>query len=249
MTSTLNSIISQLILLPTSLILLIIIGWLLMASRFRRAGLTLVLLGIVALGVLSMPVTAHKMIRTLEYQTAVDPADLGNVRAIVVLGGAIRHEQPEYASDVSSSATLERLRYAAFLQYQYGLPILATGGTPSSGEPEAYVMQRDLETVFDVPVRWVETESNNTAQNARLSREILQKEGIDTIALVTHAWHMPRAKKAFENNGFTVVAAPTVFHIKPVKGIMNFIPQANYLHLANIALHEWVGMVWYGIHD
>ncbi|RTZ43194.1 YdcF family protein [Candidimonas sp. SYP-B2681] len=249
MTSTLNSIISQLILLPTSLILLMIIGCLLMASRFRRAGLTLVLLGIVALSVLSMPITAHKMIRTLEHQDPVDPHELGKVKAIVVLGGAIRHEQPEYASDVSSSTTLERLRYAAFLQNTYDLPILVTGGTPSSGEPEGYVMQRDLETVFRVPVRWTETESNNTAENARLSREVLQKEGVDTIALVTHAWHMPRAKKAFENSGFTVVAAPTIFHMKPVKGIMNFIPQASYLHLANIALHEWVGMVWYGIHD
>ncbi len=249
MTSTLDSIISQLILLPTSLILLMIIGVLLMACRRQRTGSALLLLGIVALAVLSMPITAHKMIRTLEYETAVDPDELANGKAIVVLGGAIRHEQPEYASDVSSSTTLERLRYAAFLHKQYDKPILVTGGTPSSGEPEGWVMQRDLETVFDVPVRWVETASNNTAENARLSWELLQKEGLDTIVLVTHAWHMPRAKKAFENSGFKVVAAPTVFHVKEIKGMMNFIPQASYLHLANIALHEWVGMVWYEVQD
>jgi hypothetical protein len=30
---------------------------------------------------------------------------------------------------------------------------------------------------------------------------------------------------------------------------MNFIPQASYLNLSNIALREWVGMGWYALRD
>ena len=245
MTSTFNSTVSQIILLPGSLLLLMIIGCILLAARRRRSGWTLLVLGIGSLAVFSMPVTAYMMIRSLEPAAAVDPQQLDKVQAIVLLSGGLRHSQPEYASDVYNSATLERVRYAAFLHTQHNLPIMVTGGNPSGGEAEGWVMKRELETVFNVPVRWQETESTNTAENAEFARRVLQPQGVDTIALITHAWHMPRARKAFERAGFTVIAAPTVFHIEPVLGIMNFIPQADYLSLSNKALHEWVGMIWY----
>lgn len=245
MTSTFNSTVSQIVLLPSSLLLIMIIGCVLLAARWRRCGWTLLAIGIASLAVLSMPATAYLMIRNLEAAGAVNPQDLDKAQAIVLLSGGIRHSQPEYASDVSNSATLERERYAAFLYHQHDLPIMVTGGNPSGGEPEGWIMKRELETVFGVPVRWQETDSTNTAENAEFARRVLAPEGVDTIALVTHAWHMPRAKAAFERVGFTVIAAPTVFHMEPVAGIMNFIPQADYLSLANKAIHEWVGMIWY----
>ncbi|UYO93960.1 YdcF family protein [Pollutimonas sp. M17] len=173
-----------------------------------------------------MPFTSLRLIRSLEVYPAVDPAVLEQARAVVVLGGGISHDQPEYAADVSSRATLERLRYAAFLYNQHDLPILVTGGNPSGGEAEGWVMKRELESLFNVPVRWLETQSDNTAENAEFSRAILQADGVDTIALVTHAWHMPRAKRVFEQAGFTVVPAPTGFHTVDMKGIMNFIRNA-----------------------
>lgn len=249
MLTTLNTIVSQAILLPGSLILLMIAGCLLLASRFRRSGWVLLITGIGSLGVLSMPFTAHTMIRALEQQsTALDPRNMAKAQAVVVLGGGSRHKQPEYANDMSSAATLERLRYATFLYNQYEVPILVSGGSPRGGEPEAWVMKRELETLFDVPVRWVEAKSANTEANAQLSWKMLSTEGITTIALVTHTWHMPRAKQAFERAGFTVIAAPTVFHVESLKGIANFLPQASYLELANTALREWVGMLWYRRH-
>lgn len=245
MLTTLNTIVSQIILLPGSLIILMIAGCILLTSRFRRSGWLLIITGLIGLGVLSMPFTAHTMIRALEGQTAVDPHDIINAQALVVLGGGSRHKQPEYANDMSSAATLERLRYAAFLYNQHEIPIFLSGGSPRGGEPEAWVMKRELETLFDVPVHWVEEKSADTAENARFSSEILNPEGVTTIALLTHAWHMPRAKLAFERAGFTVIAAPTVFHVESLKGIANFLPQASYLELANTALREWVGMLWY----
>lgn len=248
MLTTLNTIVSQVILLPGSLILLMVAGCLFLASRFRRSGWVLLITGIGSLGVLSMPFTAHTMIRALEQQSALDPGSMINVQAVVVLGGGSRHKQPEYANDMSSAATLERLRYATFLYNQYEAPILVSGGSPRGSEPEAWVMKRELETLFNVPVRWVEAVSANTEANARRSWEILSPEGITTIALVTHTWHMPRAKQAFERAGFTVIAAPTVFHVESLKGIANFLPQASYLELANTALREWVGMLWYRRH-
>ncbi|MGP1614065.1 MAG: YdcF family protein [Pollutimonas bauzanensis] len=249
MTSTTNAIISQIVLLPTSLLLLMAAGCLLLAVRWRRSGWTLLLVGIGGLGVLSMPFTAQKMMHTLEQRSPVEPGLLAQAQAIVVLGGGIDPSQPEYAADTANSASLARIRYAAFLYRQHELPILVTGGNSTGGEADGWVMKRELETLFDVPVHWVETKSVNTAENAEFSWEILGPEGVHTIALLTQAWHMPRARQAFERAGFTVVPAPTVFHVEPVQGIMNFIPQADYLSMANTAIHEWVGMLWYRMTD
>ncbi|MFW7343425.1 YdcF family protein [Pollutimonas sp. H1-120] len=249
MTSTLNGTISQVILLPTSILALLVLGCLLLWRCYRRSGLVLILVSAGVLAILSMPFTALHLIHTLQVYPAVHPADMAKAQAIVVLGGGISHDQPEYAADVSNNATLERLRYTAFLYNQHELPILVTGGTPSGGEAEGWVMKRELESLFNVPVRWLEVESDNTAQNAAFSRKILQAYGVDTIALVTHAWHMPRAKQIFEKAGFNIIPAPTGFYTKGFKGIMNFIPQAEYLNLSNIAIREWIGMGWYRLRD
>jgi uncharacterized SAM-binding protein YcdF (DUF218 family) len=203
--------------------------------------------GISLLATLSMPFASLRLIRTLEVHPAAHASDMAQAQALVVLGGGISHDQPEYAADISTNATLQRLRYAAFLHNHYDIPILVTGGSPSGGEAEGWVMKRELESLFNVPVRWLETESDNTAENAAFSWRILQADGVNTIALVTHAWHMPRAKRVFEQAGFTVIPAPTGFHTVGMKGIMNFIPQSNYLNLSNIAIREWVGMGWYAL--
>jgi uncharacterized SAM-binding protein YcdF (DUF218 family) len=245
MKATLNSIVSQIILLPTSLLLPLVASCLLLFLRYRRTGLTLVVIGTCLLAALSMPFTAQRLLSSLETYPAANPITLEKAQAIVVLGGGIRHDQPEYTTDTLNSYSLERIRYAAFLYNHHELPILVTGGNPSGGEAEGWVMKRELETLFNVPVRWLETKSMNTAENASFSWQILNAAGIHTIALITHAWHMPRAKQAFEHAGFSVIPAPTVFHNVPMEGIMNFIPQTHYLDLSNIAIREWVGMGWY----
>ena len=239
------TLVSQLILLPASLLLLIAAGCALLHKRRFLAGWAVVIAGIGGMLALSMPITAQRLIHTLETYAPVSPAALEQAQALVVLGGGSEQGQPEYAADALNGYTLERIRYAAFLYQRHDLPILVTGGSPLGGEAEGWVMKRELETLFNVPVRWLETESNNTAQNAKFSRGILQQAGVDRIALVTHAWHMPRAKAAFERAGFTVVPAPTSFQTTAVAGVMKFIPQTYYLNMSNIALREWLGLWWY----
>ena len=245
MSATLNTILSQFVLLPTSLLITLVIGCVLLYKRCNRSALCLLVASIGGLSVLSMPFTAQRLVQSLEIYPAVSPAMLAKAQAIVVLGGGINPDQPEYAADVLNATSLERVRYAAFLYREHELPILVTGGNPGGGEAEGWVMKRALEGLFNVPVHWLETQSINTAENAQFSWKILGKQGITTIALVTHATHMPRAKQVFEQAGFTVIPAPTGFHNVETKGVMNFIPQANSLGLSNLALKEWVGRLWY----
>ena len=106
-------------------------------------------------------------------------------------------------------------------------------------------MQQVLEQEFNVPVRWVEGESDNTLQNAQLSYSMLKSAGINRIYLVTHAWHMPRSVRAFQSAGFQVVPAPTAYTTRYQTDLLAFIPSAGALHDSRNFLHELIGMLWY----
>jgi len=95
---------------------------------------------------------------------------------------------------------------------------------------------------FGVPVRWVEGGSANTRQNARFSAEMLKRDGVTRVLLVTHAWHVPRAMRSFERAGLAVSPAPTLFHREPLTPL-DFLPK-SYAG-AHYAMHEWLGLIWY----
>jgi uncharacterized SAM-binding protein YcdF (DUF218 family) len=123
---------------------------------------------------------------------------------------------------------------------------MATGGTAlGNGFSEAAQMKTVLEEEFRVPVRWVEKTSRNTRENAYKSFAILKKDDIDHIALVTHAWYMPRAMREFEQAGFNVTPAPTAFTTRYRTGLISFIPTANAMQKSWLYFHEIAGMLWY----
>ena len=96
-------------------------------------------------------------------------------------------------------------------------------------------------------MRWRETQSRDTADNARMSKQILNAAGIQRIVLVTQAFHMPRAQRMFEAVGFTVLPAPTDFKSRNDNRLTaaDWLPQAKALHNTYYALHEWLGIAWF----
>jgi uncharacterized SAM-binding protein YcdF (DUF218 family) len=226
---------------PLNGLLLVIAGWWLWHRRPLLAR-TFAGTGLLLLWLLALPAVGGAMLRTLE-GGPLARADLQQAQAIVVLGGGLYRDAPEYGGDTVGDATLLRLRYAAKLQRESGLPLLLTGGNPDGGNlSEAEAMRRTLTGEFGVPVRWVESASNNTRESARFSAALLKPEGISRILLVTHAWHMPRAVQSFSEAGFAVSPAPTLFHHAPLS-LLDFLP--TQYGESRLAIHEWIGLVWY----
>jgi uncharacterized SAM-binding protein YcdF (DUF218 family) len=207
----LKKLLSALLLPPTGLILLGLLG-LLLAGRRPRLGRALAGLSLLGLLALSLPPVAVALMAGLEPRVSVLAGDLDRAQAIVVLGGGNYYGAPEYGgADTVGRYTLERIRYGARLQRQTGLPLLVTGGAPMGGRPEGEAMKEALERDFGVPVAWVEAASRDTAENAAYSAPLLRQAGITRIALVSHAWHQRRAGALFERQGFEVIAAPMAF--------------------------------------
>ncbi len=245
--------IKSLILPPSNFLLLFIIAIFLL-NYSKRYAKRLLIFSCVLFYLLSSPLIASNLIGALENYPALTSKDLTDheAQAIVILGGG-RSYNPEYAqADDVSMATLERLRYGAYLQSQTKLPILVTGGFINPKDvPEGLLMARSLERDFKVTATWQEKRSRNTAENAIYSREILAKENIETIFLVTKSWHLTRAVEIFKKQGFTVIAAPTGFDGPVGKknglGFYDFMPSGKALKINTYAIHELLGRVWYFI--
>ncbi len=190
---------------------------------------------------------AELLIASLESQTTALSSTKPEAGAIVILGSGLVTDAAEYGGDTASERTLLRTRYGAVLARQTGLPVLVTGGRPlKASRSEAEVMAGILQDEFGVAVRWQEAVSMDTAENAAFSAAMLKAAGVQRIVLVTQAFHMPRARRLFEQAGLQVTEAPTGFisHQKFDWQTIEFLPQAYALRTSYYALHEWLGIAW-----
>ncbi|MGB0129733.1 MAG: YdcF family protein, partial [Rhodocyclaceae bacterium] len=226
---------------PMGPILIALLGTLI-AGRLPRFGRILFWLGMLSTVFLTTPFAAGVLMRHLENIPPVDLAVAKTAQAIVVLGGGAYRHAPEYRGDTVSPGTLQRLRYGARLAKQTGLPVLVTGGAPSGGNPVAFAMQDSMENDFGVPAKWIESASLDTRENARFSWNILSREKIRRIVLVTDVSHMRRARLYFATAGFDVIAAPTNYSAPNVSIAYDFMPSEIALRQSSAALHEWLGL-------
>ena len=233
--------IAALVLPPAGPVLLSLFG-LTLAQRFPRLGRKIFWLGIFTLFILATPFMGTALLRHLEDIRPPDLASVKHAQAIVILGGSTYHGAPEYGGDTVGAATLQRLRYGARLAKQTGLPVLVSAGAPSGGSPLALAMRDALERDFGVAAKWTESASLDTRENALYSWQILKREKIERVLLVTQAAHMRRARKYFVAAGFQVIPAPTVFSNPSPSIAYDFLPTEIGMNQSAAALHEWLGL-------
>lgn len=188
----------------------------------------------------------------LEYQYPAYIFDqtLPQHTAIVLLGGGIQAQAPDYQhQDTLSRFPMMRTIYAAQLAKHTHLPIYATGGSPLNeyATSESSLMKHWLQ-VFGIEGVSIheEDQANTTWENATFTQTMLQEKNINTIILVTSAWHMPRAVWCFELQGLNVIPAPTDYLTdQSPYDLRSFLPRWDRLGESGHALHEYLGLFWY----
>lgn len=235
------------LLLPPIFFLWLALIGLLIQRRHARSGRILTWAALLALLALAVPLVSDTLLVTLEQALPLAPPPDSPPQAIVILGGDVaRTEEGGKLLFHIGPLSLERVRAGAALYRHTGLPILVSGGAVHAGDaPVAALMARSLMQDFQAPVRWAETFSRDTWENAHLSAAILREQGIGSVYLVTQAWHMRRAVLAFAAAGIRVTAAPT--HLdRPAPPILeDFLPSVGGWRTSYLALHEWIGCLWY----
>jgi uncharacterized SAM-binding protein YcdF (DUF218 family) len=232
---------------PTSLVVVALIG-LLIEWRFRRIGRFLTWFALLALLVLAMPAVGGSLLAALERNLPLTPSPTAPPQAIVVLGGDALRGGTQTLIVHMGPLSLDRVRAGALLYRATRLPILVTGGALHKAEPPiATVMADSLVHDFQVPVKWTETASRDTWENAHLSAAILREQGITSVYVVTQAWHMRRAIMAFTDAGITVTAAPPRLDRVPTLIAVDFLPEISGWRSSFYALHEWIGCAYYAL--
>jgi uncharacterized SAM-binding protein YcdF (DUF218 family) len=168
------------------------------------------------------------------------------VQAIVVLGGGIAPQSPEYGEPQLNAYSEARLRYGAWLARKTAIPMAYSGGVgwaaANGTATEAATAQKSLQLTGTQTFKWTESTSRDTRQNARLSAQLLQKDGVKKIALVTHAWHMPRAVRMFEAAGFDVTPAPMGYVLPEEHAWIEWLPTALGLRASRDVLREMLAL-------
>lgn len=244
---------SGLLLSPLPLIALVLVGARLM---FRRR---LLAWGLILLGCTGLWLTSTEALGLLVKQglikppPALGPAQIAELKraartAIVVLGGGRRTLAPEYGVSTLHPRTVERLRYGIWLSRETGLPLAFSGGVGHGSAPgpaEAEIAARVAEREFGRPLRWQESQSRDTHENAVRTVALLQAQGITQIVLVTHDYHMRRALANFEHaaegSGIRIVAAPMGVPSGGHLIATDWLPGTDGFEDTWIALHEWLG--------
>lgn len=254
-------ILTALILPPVPLILLMLIGSRLRAMR-NVYGLLFVWLAAVLLW-LSACQGVGRWLQT--YALGVPPpirtGVLEDVRAdakakpsptvaIVVLGGGRVPKAREIGVADLQDASLERLRYGIQLSRETGAPVAYTGGVGWSqvndgGMAEADAAARIAEKEFLRPLRWVESHARDTRENAILTVNMLKSAGIQRIVLVTHAWHMRRAQRAFEQAAgaqMQINAAPMGYFEPTERTVLDWMPSLEGFAQVRLTLRELIAL-------
>ena len=240
-----KTLLKHLILPPASLFALGLLGILCLRRR-PRLGRTFLWVAAISGYLLSTPAVSFLLRSSLEVLPLSLERGTQRAAAIVVLGGDVNTHAPEYGGETLGGLTLERVRYGAHLARATGLPVLTTGGTARNAKTSVGALMKEvLESEFGVKVRWAETEAPDTEHNARYAQRILAAAGIQRVLLVTHSWHMPRSLVAFESAGLEAVPAPTDYRAAPSWQPSQILPSAGALLESSLALHEWLGRLWY----
>jgi len=250
-------VLSTLVMPPVPLLLLVLVGARLM---FRRRLLAWLLILLAVLGLWASCTTAlgHGLrLWLLPVPPALMDRQVAELKrapktAIVVLGGGRRLLAPEYGMSTLHERSIERLRYGLWLAKETSLPVAFIGGVGHGAPPgpaEAEIAARIAEREFGRPLRWTETESRDTRENAVRTLALLEPLGIEQIVLVTHGYHMPRAmlnfQRASAGKRMTLVAAPMGMPAAGALRASDWLPTVDGFETTRLVLHEWLGR-WMG---
>ena len=247
-----------LLLPPVPLLILLLLAW---VWRGRQALLSGLALGLALLGLWFSHclVTAALLERGLSSAPVLTPPRLAALRStwssehsvVLVLGGGVRPLAAEYGEAQLSALSMERLHYGLWLGRQLRTPVMYSGGSGHAqpgGPSEALVAARIASRDYGQPLRWQEGQSRDTRENAQRSVRLLRQQGISDVLLVSHGWHLQRARRNFEREAalagiaLRIVPAPMgLLDLSATPTALRWLPSAEGNLRVRQALHEWLG--------
>lgn len=169
----------------------------------------------------------------------------------IVLGGMSSYDKIYHRAQFSRG--IDRLMQGVEL-YKMGKikKIIFTGGSGRILEPDMKEGNYLKRYMLYMGVRKedfiIESESNNTRENALFTKKIIDEQNLKgSYLLITSAFHMRRSIGCFEKAGMEVTPYSTDRYSGKRKFVFDhvFIPNASTLNDWTNLIHEWVGYLVY----
>jgi uncharacterized SAM-binding protein YcdF (DUF218 family) len=202
---------------PASMVLGLVVAGVVGLLRWKKIARIVAGLAVLQAALLSLPPVADLLTDPLqaEARAAAAKAPPCCYEAILVLGGGIMPAIPPELPDPDLEASADRIWHAARLYHRgVAAKIIVSGGNilgQYGGVPtaatEAGAMAQFL-TDLGVPPSAIVSEAQalNTRENIERVRALVQDK---PVALVTSAYHMPRAMRLAARYGLKAMAFPT----------------------------------------
>lgn len=242
---------------------LLVLGWVLTRQTRRgdatrrvsaRVGRLLLLTGIVLLIALSLSPVANLLTYPLESRYQPPPPEaLSGLDVVIVLGGG------SYPSGYLRQEA--ELGEQAYPRFYHGVRVFRDGhagllafcgGPPREGAQSEANTMKAMAMRLGVPEERIlaETQSHTTFENiANLARLLPAGQG-RRMGLVTSAIHMWRSHKVLVGQfpHDTIVPIPVHCTYDPTGwSRYSIVPSAGNLGQSTMALHEWIGLLWYSL--
>ena len=232
----------------------LLLQWVALLNRRRRWAPAVSAGGLLLLTVPSLPLVSDALLRPLEQEAAaLTPAAIPQADAIVVLSGG-RHAAPGDARIIEWHDPDRFLAGVDLFMVGRAPRLLFTGGQSPFHPglpPEGRLYLNEAEGL-GIPASAMASTGPvvNTAEEAVAIRALLPRPQ-NRVLLVTSAYHMQRARRLFERQGFEVLAFPADFKTRGSwsGGIwqdpMQWFPSAANLQASSVALRECLGRLVY----
>jgi uncharacterized SAM-binding protein YcdF (DUF218 family) len=232
------------------LALLIVLGALLLFTRWRRLGRGIVVVAGLLLAIAAILPVGEWLLAPLENRFPALTQMPEHVDGIIMLGGAVSTLLTAERRQPTVNDNAERFLAFADLARRYPeAKLVFSGGGPSFDGGRF----READAAREV-LQWMgmdtgrvifERESRNTFENVADSKALVHPAPGETWILVTSAFHMPRAVGLFRAQGWPVIPDPVDYKTGTGQyGAGDFsIDLTGHLDLLSQAIKEWIGLL------
>jgi len=218
--------------------------------RWRRTGVVLIWTALLGFLLIGFGPVGSILMRPLEDSFPRPSDDMPEPTGIIMLGGFVSYPSVTRGA-ISLTQDGERLSETAALARRYPNATVVISGA-NFGAPEEmaegmisanFLVQLGVEKSRIV----LESRALSTAENAAFTRDLVMPQPGQRWLLVTSASHMPRAVGSFRRAGFPVVPYPVGYTTAGISRDywMIGLQVSTNLVRADIAFHEWLGLLAY----
>ena len=238
---------------PDSLIVILgVSAWIAAILKWQRVSRSLLAGCALLLLLIGFFPVGEWLIAPLENRFTTNAALPSEVDGIVVLGGAFSPRMSNIWQQPEVNGGADRLTNFLYLARLYpNAQLVFTGGSGAVTEQE-FKEAEMAQILFDqlgLAERAIiyESESRNTSENARNSKELVTPENDENWLLITSAFHMPRSIGVFCREQWIVQPYPVDHNSQKGNLLRLNFNLSDNLSMLRTAIKEWVGLVAYRI--